>query len=390
MQKPVTRILLIEDDEEDFILLKKHLSRITGVYYDVAWETSYTQGLARMLAGQHDLCLLDYRLGMHNGIELITEARSQGYALPIVLLTGAMESEIDIQALQAGADDYIDKGQLHGELLHRIIRHAIERKRSAHERERLLSEQIAARELEKKKNEFISIVVHEVKTPLTSLKGYAQLLRRKCIRSGDEQTLQLADRIDTQATKLTGLIDDLLDVTRIAGGTMQLREDYFPFDELVKEIVEDLQQLAATPIIMLQGETNKTIWGDRIRIGQVISNFLTNALKYAPMSERVLVKIWASPDEVTLCVQDSGPGIAKEQQAKIFDSFYRIDNAEQGVIPGLGVGLHIAAEIIKIQHGRIWVESEKDKGATFCFTLPVDYHVLIERQEEHTQEVSQE
>src|ERR1051326_2264835 len=255
MQKPITRILLIEDDEEDFILLKKHLSRISGVYYEVLWETSYTKGLARMLAGQHDLCLLDYRLGAHNGIELIMKARHRGYTLPIVLLTGATESEIDIQALQAGADDYIDKGQLHGELLHRIIRHAIERKKAAHERERLLSEQIAARELEKKRNEFISIVVHEVKTPLTSLKGYAQLLRRKCERSGDEQALQLADRIDIQATKLTGLIDDLLDVSRIAGGTMQLREEYFPFDELVKEIVEDLQQLAATPVLLLQGET---------------------------------------------------------------------------------------------------------------------------------------
>jgi two-component system, sensor histidine kinase and response regulator len=385
MPIPVTSILLIEDDEEDFILLKKHLSRISAVHYEVIWETSYERGLARMLQVQHDLCLLDYRLGARNGIELITEARRQGYTLPIVLLTGATESEIDIQALQAGADDYIDKGQLHGELLHRIIRHAIERKKAAYEREKLLSEQIAARELEKKKNEFISIVVHEVKTPLTSLKGYAQLLRRMCIRSGDEQTLQLADRIDTQATKLTGLIDDLLDVTRIAGGTMHLREDYFPFDALAKEIVEDLQQLAAKPVILLQGATNMTIWGDRIRVGQVISNFLTNALKYAPMSDRVLVNIQAEDDAVTLCVQDFGPGIAKELQEKIFDPFYRIDTAEQGMVPGLGVGLHIAAEIIKKQYGRIWVESEKGHGATFCFTLPADHSASVDHQEDTVQ-----
>ncbi|HEY0755753.1 MAG TPA: ATP-binding protein [Ktedonobacteraceae bacterium] len=142
MQKmPVTKILLIEDDEEDFILLKKHLARITNAHYEITWKASYEEGLVQLLANQHHLCFLDYRLGQRNGIELIAEARMQGCSLPIVLLTGADGSELDIQALQVGADDYINKSQLQGNLIHRVIRYAIERRKAEQERERLLREQ---------------------------------------------------------------------------------------------------------------------------------------------------------------------------------------------------------------------------------------------------------
>ncbi len=369
MQTQVTIILLIEDDEEDYILLKKHLSRIAGERYEILWKTTYEQGLACMLEGKHDLCLLDYRLGPHNGIELIAEARYQGYILPIVLLTGASGVQIDIQALQAGADDYIDKGQLQGELLQRVIRYAIERKKAEHEREKLLREQIATRELEQRRNEFTTMVVHEIKTPLTSVKGYVQLLHRKSERAGDEQTRLLTSRMDTQIKKLTGLIDDLLDVTRITGGKLQMREEFFAFDELVQEVIADLQPLTEQHTIRREGGTAALVWGDRLRIGQVITNFLTNAIKYAPGTDLIVVKTCSDQQAVTLCVQDFGPGIASDQQAKVFDPFYRIVNPSAYAAPGLGLGLHIASDIIARHEGRIWVESEGGKGSTFCFTL---------------------
>jgi signal transduction histidine kinase len=369
MQTQATIILLIEDDEEDYILLKKHLSHIAGERYEVLWKTTYEQGLASMLEGKHDLCLLDYRLGPHNGIELIAEARRQGYTLPIVLLTGASGAHIDIQALQAGADDYIDKGHLQAELLQRVIRYAIERKKAEHEREKLLREQIATRELEQRRNEFTSMVVHEIKTPLTSVKGYVQLLHRKSERVGDEQTQLLTTRMDAQINKLTGLIDDLLDVTRISGGKLQMREEYFAFDDLVQEVIADLQPLTEQQSIRLEGETSALVWGDRLRIGQVITNFVTNAIKYAPGTDVIIVKICSDEQSVTLCVQDFGPGIPLEQQTKVFDPFYRVVNPALLETPGLGLGLHIAAEIVQRHEGRIWVESEEGKGSTFCFTL---------------------
>ena len=380
MEKHVTHVLLIEDDEDDYILLQKILAKIPHERYDLRWEHTYTAGLAAMLEGKHDLCLVDYRLGASNGIELLKEARSRGYRLPIVLLTGVEGGEIDIQALQAGADDYIAKEQLQGELLRRILRYAIERKKAEHEREKLLSEQIASRELERRRTEFIGMVVHELKTPLTSLKGYAQLLQRRYAGSlgggrgdrRDEQVAQFAARMDAQITKLTDLVEDFLDVTRIAGGKLQLREDSFAFDALVEEIVQECQMLNGSQTIRCEGKTNKTIWGDRLRIGQVLTNLLSNAMKYAPATESIVVKACADAETVMLCVQDAGPGIPPALRERIFEPFYRIEKNEQRATPGLGLGLHIAAEIIQRHQGRIWVESEENKGATFCFSLPVE------------------
>jgi signal transduction histidine kinase len=368
MERHLTRILLIEDDEEDYFLLRKILTKIADTRYEVTWMSSYVSGLSQMLAYEHDICLVDYRLGAQNGIELMKDARQHGYDRPIILLTGANEGEIDIQAIQAGADDYIAKEQLQGALIHRIIRYAIERKKAEHERERLLRQQIAIQELEKKRNEFISMVVHELKTPLTSLKGYAQLIRKHSVTNGEERTIRLADRMDIQITKLNGLINEFQDVIRIEGGRLQFHESEFLFDKLVSELVEDLQ-LTTQQQIILTGQTEAQLRGDPGRIEQVITNLITNAMKYAPETDRILVNVSVNEQAVTLCVRDFGPGIPEEMRTRIFEPFYRIDGDQQNA-PGLGLGLYISAEIIRRHKGHIWVESPGDRGAMFCFTLP--------------------
>ncbi len=381
MERRPTIILLIEDDEDDYILLQKILTKIPGGRYTVIWEHSPLSGLNAMLTQEHDLCMLDYRLGASNGIELLKEARSQGYENPIILLTGANEGEIDIQALQAGADDYISKEQLQGELLYRIIRYAIERRKAERDREHLLREQLASRELEQRRNEFIGMVVHELKTPLTSLKGYAYLLRKRHAKAADEQAVQLSLRMEQQITKLTDLVDDFLDVSRLAGGMLQFHESYFDFDALVTEIVQEVQLVSEQQVIQSEGKTGQQVWGDRMRVGQVITNFLTNAMKYAPQSKYILLKTQASDTDVILSVKDFGPGIPKELRKKIFDPFYRIEKTEMRETPGLGLGLHIASEIIKRQDGQIWVESEEGQGATFYFTLPLERKPATKAQE---------
>ncbi|GCE08176.1 sensor histidine kinase [Dictyobacter aurantiacus] len=372
MELQPTTILLIEDDEEDYFLLRKLLTRMRNARYNLVWKSDPLLGLQHMMEDQHDLCLLDYRLGAINGIELIRKARGQGYGKPIVLLTGANESEIDILALQAGADDYISKEGLQEDILRRIIRYAIERKKAEHEREKLISEQLASRELEKKRNEFISMVVHELRTPLTSLKAHAQILRKRFLLSGDEQVLRTTTRMNTQIDKLAELISDFQDVTRIEGGKLQFRESYFNFDELVSDLIEEIQPVTEKHTILREGESNKTVWGDRGRIGQVITNLLTNAIKYAPNSNRIVVKTSSDNESVTLRVQDFGPGIPRHLQQKIFDPFYRLEESRKTSISGLGLGLYISSEIIQRQEGHIWVESEMGQGATFCFTLPID------------------
>ncbi len=365
-----TTVLLIEDDEEDYILLQRLLAKVPHQRYRVLWEQRPERGLAHMQRDDHDICLVDYRLGAASGIEVLKEARQQGYARPIIMLTGAGEGNIDIQALHAGADDYITKDQLQGELLHRLIRYAIERKKAEQERDRLLREQIIRDEREARRTEFISMVVHELKTPITSLKGYSQLLGRRCERMGDAQGMQLATRMDQQVNRLTGLIDDLLDINRMEGNRLRLRESDFAFDELVEEVMADIQLTTEQHMLVKEGQTHATIRGDRERIGQVLTNLLTNAIKYAPASERIVVRLARDEQSVTASVQDFGPGIPAEQQERVFEPFYRIQGQET-TASGLGLGLTIAANLIARHRGKIWVESEEGAGTTFSFTLPL-------------------
>jgi signal transduction histidine kinase len=365
-----TTVLLIEDDEEDYILLQRLLAKVPHQRYRVLWEQRPERGLAHMQRDDHDICLVDYRLGAASGIEVLKEARQQGYARPIIMLTGAGEGNIDIQALHAGADDYITKDQLQGELLHRLIRYAIERKKAEQERDRLLREQIIRDEREARRTEFISMVVHELKTPITSLKGYSQLLGRRCERMGDAQGTQLATRMDQQVNRLTGLIDDLLDINRMEGNRLRLRESDFAFDELVEEVMADIQLTTEQHMLVKEGQTHATIRGDRERIGQVLTNLLTNAIKYAPASERIVVRLARDEQSVTASVQDFGPGIPAEQQERVFEPFYRIQGQET-TASGLGLGLTIAANLIARHRGKIWVESEEGAGTTFSFTLPL-------------------
>lgn len=366
---PQTVVLLIEDDEEDYILLQKVLAKVPHQRYKVLWEQQSERGLAHMQREDHDISLVDYRLGATSGIDLLKQARQRGYNRPIIMLTGAGGGNIDIQALHAGADDYITKDQLQGELLHRLIRYAIERKKAAEERDLLLREQIIQNEREARRNEFISMVVHELKTPITSLKGYSQLLGRRCERLGDADGMQLASRMDQQVKRLTGLIDDLLDINRMEGDRLRLRASEFAFDELVEEVMADIQLTTEQHTLVKEGQTDATIQGDRERIGQVLTNLLTNAIKYAPESEKIVIKLARDEQSVIASVQDFGPGIPGEQQAHVFEPFYRAE--EQGsTTSGLGLGLTIAANLIKRHQGKIWVESEEGAGTTFSFTLP--------------------
>lgn len=367
-----TVVLLIEDDEEDYILLQKVLAKVAHARYVVKWEQQFEQGLRHMQENDHDICLVDYRLGKDSGIDLLREARRRGYSRPIIVLTGASEGDIDIQALQAGADDYITKDLLQGDLLYRLIRYAIERRKAEQEREQLVLEQIIRDERDARRNEFTSMVVHELKTPLSSLKGYSQLLGKRYERAGDAQGAHLATRMDQQVNKLTGLIDELLDVTRLEEGKLPLRESTFDFDALVEEVVADIQLTTERHSIIREGRTYATIRADRERIGQVLTNLLTNAIKYAPDSKIILVKQTCDAQSVTTCVQDSGPGIARANQSRIFEPFYQIERPDQSDVQGLGLGLAIVAGLIERHHGKIWVESEEGAGTTFCFTLPLN------------------
>jgi PAS domain S-box-containing protein len=227
--------------------------------------------------------------------------------------------------------------------------------------------------LEKQKDDFVSIATHELKTPVTSLKAYAQLLLKRFKREGNEIAVSMISKMDGQLNKLVNLIGDLLDITKIESGKLQMHEGFYSFNDLVKEVVEELQRISEHHHIVLDLDSEIQIYGDRERVGQVLTNLISNAVKYSPKAREIFVISKTGTDTVTVRVRDFGIGISAENQANVFEQFYRVSGPENQSFPGLGLGLFISKEIILRQGGCIWVESEKDKGSDFCFSLSNDF-----------------
>ncbi|MHA4895737.1 PAS domain S-box protein [Pedobacter sp. PWIIR3] len=228
------------------------------------------------------------------------------------------------------------------------------------------------KELEKQKDNFLGVASHELKTPVTSIKAYAQVLEMTLKRSGDLKNAALMTKMDKQINRLTSLIGDLLDVTKINSGRLQLANEPFDFNQLVEEITDDMQLTAERHQIKKELSFKGTVTGDRERICQVIVNLLSNAIKYSPDANQIIVYTEDHGAEVQLCVQDFGIGLTRDKQDHVFEQFYRVSGTKEHTFPGLGLGLYISSEIVNQLGGRIWVNSIAGKGSTFCFSIPVN------------------
>ena len=234
-------------------------------------------------------------------------------------------------------------------------------------------------ESDEQKNNFIAMASHELKTPITSIKGYVQLLLTALDKEKSEKkplpSLLVRSSlisVDKQIARLTRLISELLDLTKIETGTLELKKEKFSLNELAIETVEDILYTNAKHGINLFHDFQTYVYADKDRIGQVMINFLTNAIKYSPNSSKIDVSIrQGKRGEVAFSVKDYGIGIDKEEQEKIFERFYRAKGKEEQTYPGFGIGLFIAKEFVEKHGGQVQVESEKGKGSVFTFTLPI-------------------
>lgn len=225
--------------------------------------------------------------------------------------------------------------------------------------------------LEQRKDDFITIASHELKTPITTLKLFTQVLAKRLPANSAVDIKKPVERINSQLDRLTKLINDLLDVSKIQAGKLEFNYQRFDINELVHDVVDTMQRLSDTHAIQMNGTVSRNVTADRDRIEQVLINLLTNALKYSPEANRVVVHLSSSPREITVAVQDFGIGIPASEHDKIFGRFYRGQSHSRDTYPGLGIGLYISAQIIARHGGKVWVESKKNKGSTFFFSLPV-------------------
>ncbi|MFL9833733.1 sensor histidine kinase [Chryseobacterium terrae] len=226
------------------------------------------------------------------------------------------------------------------------------------------------KEVDRRKDDFLSIASHELKTPLTTIKGLVQLLSRKLPEDSSEIYKSTLEKVAIHVDRLNDLITGLLDTSKIQTGNIELHKEPFSIDKTIQEGIESI--LAANPDLEInqQGNANAMINGDELQISQVINNLLSNAIKYSPGSKKIDIYTSKVSNFIKIAIKDYGIGISRQDKTKIFNRFFRASDTQKK-FPGLGIGLYISHEIITNHNGTLWVESEIGKGSTFSFTLPI-------------------
>lgn len=366
-------ILIVDDSPENIISLKKVLEKND---FEVDTASSGEEALKKILKKSYVLIILDVQMPEMDGFE-VAEAIS-GYSkakeTAIIFLSAASANvNLITRGYSSGGLDYISKPVDMNVLLLKVktFYRIYEQSRALNEMQTKLRKEIEFRkEAECKKDEFISIASHELKTPMTSIKGYIQLLERSLNKNDIETVRTRLHKVQDQVEKLNVLIADLLDISKIESGKMKLNRQEFSFDDLVDHIIEVMQQSNPDVKILKKDYADVKIFGDEMRIEQVIINFITNALKYAPNGKEIHISSEVKGDELYFSVRDFGIGMSREHQEKIFEKFYRIEETSER-FQGLGIGLYICQEIIDRHQGKIGTHSIPGKGSEFYFQIPL-------------------
>lgn len=372
-------ILIVDDTPENLISLKKVFEKHD---FEVDTASSGEEALKKVLKNSYVLIILDVQMPGMDGFE-VAEAIS-GYSkakeTAIIFLSAAnTEFKFIAKGYSSGGLDYITKPVDMNILLLKVktFYRIYEQNRKLNEMQKTLLEEIEFRkEAERKKDEFISIASHELKTPLTSVKGYVQLLERS-VNKGDTDTVKKhLSKAQAQLEKLNSLIADLLDISKIESGKLKFNKQNFSIDGLLDNVIEVMTQSNPEFKIHKKGSVNCEIYGDEMRIEQVIVNFLTNAIKYSPGTNEIQLTVNVENDELYVAVKDYGIGMLPEQLNHVFDKFYRVEETSQR-FQGLGIGLYISAEIIKRHGGRIGVNSTYNEGSEFYFIMPTNLRTEV-------------
>lgn len=230
-------------------------------------------------------------------------------------------------------------------------------------------------ELDRLKSDFVSNVSHELRTPLTAIKGAVDLVLREVAGPLTEKQTHYLTRVRSNTQHLAGLINDLLDLSKIESGRIEVKSSRVSLGGLVYEVVESLRPVAAEKVIALEAtipEPSILVWADRDKINQVLTNLIGNAIKFTPAEGRVMVTASRNGNgSVKVSVSDTGPGLRPDETERVFDKFYQIAETGEGKPKGTGLGLAICKALVELNGGRIWVESEMNLGSTFHFTLPL-------------------
>lgn len=379
------QILVVDDDPAllQALLEALHL-RMQGLKIDTA-ESAAT-ALEEIARTDYDAIITDIKMPGMDGLALLARIKELRPQTPTLLITGHGEHDLTLQALRGGAYDFIQKpierdylvASLSRAIEARQLSRQVEAQRLALERHAAMLEQTVqerTRELieaNRVKDEFISIASHELNTPLTTVKLLVQLTRRQLERAGIPMVKHM-ERIERAIARMEQLINDLLDVSRIEEGKLVMRRKPCNLQELCQQVVDEQKTTTSRAITFTAPDNPVCAEVDVDRISQVLTNLLSNALKYSPATAPVALTLEQAEGKAVLSVRDQGAGIPAEALPHIFDRFYRVPGIEvqSGSGVGLGLGLHICREIVERHGGQIWAESTEGQGSTFYVSLPL-------------------
>lgn len=236
----------------------------------------------------------------------------------------------------------------------------------------VLDDVTGEKELQTRKDNFINMASHELKTPITTLKLYLDILYKRAKKLDNKSMTDPIENLRIQVERLQQLATDLLDISRIQTGKLRITKQKFLLNELIGEVCWLFQETKPDKKISIVNSNPIEIEGDRFRLYQVLTNLLTNAVKYSEKDKKIIIKSKQSDGHVQVSVKDHGIGLDPSEKHKIFNLLYQVKDAGEKTFPGLGMGLYISREIVRMHKGRIWVDSEKGKGSTFHFTLPTN------------------
>ncbi|MNK50525.1 Sensor protein kinase WalK [compost metagenome] len=222
---------------------------------------------------------------------------------------------------------------------------------------------------EQQKHDFISMVSHELKTPLTSINAYIQLMQSKS--SSDQFMVNTLDKVQLQVRKMSTMINSFLNVARLESGEIHLHKTDFDLEQVITDVVGDAKFIYSTNFIDFTPDGAKITHADKEKLTSVVSNLISNAIKYSDHGSTIVVRSAIVGDKIQVSVTDNGIGIKENDLEKLFERFYRVESTQTKTISGFGIGLYLSAEIIHRHKGKIWVESTYGKGSTFYFTLPL-------------------
>lgn len=378
--KDLIRVLLIDDDQDEFVLTRDLLNDVPSGLFQLDWTPDYAAGVEAVVGGQYEAFLVDYRLGAKTGIDLLRETSTRGRRGPVILFTGQGQSRTDMEALDAGADDYLEKTGLTPALLDRSIRFALVQHRAAVELERKVKERTdelaraneALRDADRRKDEFLATLAHELRNPLAPIRNALEILRLTEVNS--ETVSRQRERLERQVAQLVRLVDDLLDVSRITTGKLRLNPETLTIQEVVEGAIE-----MSRPQIEKARHTLKTevpaepilLEGDRVRLTQILTNLLNNSAKFTEPGGSIMLTVVPSEGQVSVSVSDTGVGIPPDVLPRVFALFTQVDRSLNRSQGGLGIGLALVRRLVEMHTGSVAVHSDgPGKGATFTVTLP--------------------